>query len=91
MKYSDFDVDGYWKGKAIKGWVVCLSRIVKRREQREFWNVLATTADKAIATAKRNCLWKGKRIYGSARLAGPRDLGATECLNPVMQQWERFI
>lgn len=51
---------------------------------------MATTADKAIATAKRNCLWKGKKIYGSARLAGPRDLGATECWNPKTKQWEKF-
>lgn len=90
MKYGDFDVEGYWQGKLHKCWVVCLSRIVSRREQREFWNVLAATADKAIATAKRTCFWKGKKIYGSARLAGPRDLGATQYWNSGTNQWESF-
>ena len=90
MRHEEFDVEAFWRNKTTKGWVVCLSRIVNRREQREFRNVLATTADKAIATAKRNCLWKGKKIYGSARLAGPRDLGATECWNPKPKQWEKF-
>lgn len=86
-----FDAEEYWRDKTYKCWVVCLearkgkvkpSRSGKRKEYRAYYNVQARTAERAIEVAKRHCTVLSGKIYGSARLATPSDLGCSISHHP---------
>jgi len=87
QKHMFFDAEEYWKDKPYKCWVVCLSsnkgkvkpsKCGKRKEYLAFYNVQARMEERAIEVAKKHCTVLSGRIYGTARLATPADLGATE-------------
>lgn len=70
-----FDAEEYWRDKEYKCWVVCLSKGDGKRRCTSFFNIQARTPERAIHVAKLHSLMKGK-VYGTARLATPHDLGA---------------
>lgn len=84
QKHMFFDAEEYWRDKPYKCWVVCLysgkgsikpSTSGRRKEYRAYYNVQARTAERAIEVARCYCTVLSGRIYGTARLATPGDLG----------------
>jgi hypothetical protein len=69
-----FDAEAYWAGREHKKWVITLERGSGKKSVRDRILVSARTEDRAIATARKHSLLTG-RVYATARLAHPWDLG----------------
>jgi hypothetical protein len=68
-------IEGYWRDKPVKAWVVRLAPVRKQSKQRaEFKYVRAKTREGAIRTAKYHSSLTGPIWCTSIRLMGPSDI-----------------
>ncbi len=72
-----FDAEAYWSTREYKKWVVYLQKGNGKKAQRDIMIVQARTEARAIKCAQRHSLLTG-RVYGTARLARPGDLGCKQ-------------
>lgn len=72
-----FDAEKYWGDHEYKVWIVGLETASRKNPKRDTKIVRARDESKAIHTARFHTMLKGK-VYCSARLATPRDLGISE-------------
>lgn len=77
QKHLYFDIEQYWQGKLYKVWFVRLDGKNRKTGKKDSMCFLITakTPEKAIAGAKKHCALLVGRVYGTARLATPPDLG----------------
>lgn len=76
LALDGFDAEKYWSTREHKVWVVDVSRGRGKQRQRHTMYVRARTQESAASTARENTHIQGK-VEATARLATPRDLGAT--------------
>ena len=77
---STFSPDEYWGKRKYKIFVVHLeSGEGGKGKKRNFsvYIIMARTPERAVEVAKKHCYSVTGKVYGYARLATPRDLGAT--------------